>query len=64
MVTPKIVVELCAMNSKIFWVCITIHQPNIKPTEIQPAYFTTDPAHSTVIMESCDIMGQNHSWRS
>jgi len=64
MVTPKIVVELCAINSKIFWVCITIHQLNIIPTEIQPPYFATDASHNTVITERCDIIGQNHSWRS
>ena len=41
-----------------------IHQPNIKSTELQPPYFTTDASHNTVITERCDIMGQNHSWRS
>jgi len=39
----------------------TIHQPNIKPTELQPPYFTTDASHNTVMQEHCDIMGQNHS---
>jgi hypothetical protein len=64
MVTSKIVVELRALNSKTFWVCITIRQPHIHPTEIQPPYFITDASHNTVIMERYDIMGQNHAWRS